>query len=81
MGGDGVRQFGKGLAINPRPLPGLAGRPFAFNKSVNVAKKRAIAKAAVEMCKDGEAVIINDQSFHDPFTTGNVNQNMAPPCG
>jgi DeoR family transcriptional regulator, ulaG and ulaABCDEF operon transcriptional repressor len=45
--------------INPRPIAGLAGRPFAFNKSVNVNKKRAIAKAAVDMCQDGEAVIIN----------------------
>ena len=46
-------------AINPRPMPGLAGRPFAFNKSVNVSKKRAIARAAVAMCEDGEAIIIN----------------------
>lgn len=46
-------------AINPRPAQGLAGRPFAFNKSVNVSKKRAIARRAVEMCEDGEAIIIN----------------------
>lgn len=46
-------------AINPRVIPGLAGRPFEFNKSRHVGKKRAIARAAVDMCKDGEAIIVN----------------------
>lgn len=53
------RLRGGAKTINPRPIAGLAGRPFAFNKSVNVRKKRAIAKAAVDMCEDGEAIIIN----------------------
>lgn len=46
-------------AINLRSMPGLAGRPFAYNKSVNVSSKRAIAKAAVDLCEEGEAIIIN----------------------
>lgn len=46
-------------AINPRPIPGLAGRPFAFNQARHVGKKRAIARAAVDMCEEGEAIIIN----------------------
>ena len=40
-------------------MPGLAGRTFAVNKGVNVGRKRAIARAAVEMCRDGESIIIN----------------------
>lgn len=53
------RLRGGAETINPRPIAGLTGRPFALNKSVNVTKKRAIAKAAVDMCEDGEAIIIN----------------------
>lgn len=53
------RLRGGAETINPPSIAGLAGRPFAFNKSVNVNKKRAIAKAAVDMCQDGEAIIIN----------------------
>jgi DeoR family ulaG and ulaABCDEF operon transcriptional repressor len=46
-------------SINPVPLVGLAGRPFSVNQNVNVDRKRAIARAAVEMCEDGDAIIIN----------------------
>ena len=46
-------------ALNAPLTTGLAGRPFAYNKSINVDKKRAIARKAVEMCEDGEAIIIN----------------------
>ena len=46
-------------ALEPAPMPGLAGRTFAYNKSINVGKKRAIARRAVEMCRDGESIIIN----------------------
>ena len=53
------RLRGGAETINPHSIAGLAGRPFALNKSVNVNKKRAIAKAAVDMCQDGEAIIIN----------------------
>jgi DeoR family ulaG and ulaABCDEF operon transcriptional repressor len=53
------RMRGGAEAIEAAPMPGLAGRTFADNKSVNVGKKRAIARRAVEMCRDGESIIIN----------------------
>jgi DeoR family transcriptional regulator, ulaG and ulaABCDEF operon transcriptional repressor len=40
-------------------VPGLSGRTFAHNKSINVGRKRAIAKRAVELCRDGDSIIIN----------------------
>ncbi|MGL4488191.1 MAG: DeoR/GlpR family DNA-binding transcription regulator, partial [Rhizobiaceae bacterium] len=39
--------------------PHLAGTPFSINANKNIAAKRAIAKAAVELCNDNEPVIIN----------------------
>lgn len=45
-------------ALHP-PAAGLLGRPFAYNKSVNVNLKRAIARRAVEICDDGDDIIIN----------------------
>lgn len=53
-------------AINPPQYVGLAGRPFKFNETVNADKKRAIARAAVELCDDGDDIIINGgtTTFH-----------------
>lgn len=45
-------------ALHP-PTSGLIGRPFNYNSSVNIDKKRAIAKRAVELCHDNDAIIIN----------------------
>ena len=53
------RMRGGAEAIEAAPMPGLAGRTFAYNKGINVGKKRAIARAAVEMCREGESIIIN----------------------
>jgi DeoR family transcriptional regulator, ulaG and ulaABCDEF operon transcriptional repressor len=39
--------------------PALATRSFDISYSLNVAAKRAIAEAAVALCSDGEAIIIN----------------------
>ena len=50
------RVRGGAEAINQ---PHLAGTPFAVNATKNSAAKRAIANAAVELCKDGEPIIIN----------------------
>ena len=50
------RVRGGAEAINQ---PHLAGTPFAVNAMKNIAAKRAIADAAVELCKDGEPIIIN----------------------
>ncbi len=46
-------------AVEAAPMPGLAGRTFAANKGVHVGRKRAIARRAVEMCREGESIIIN----------------------
>lgn len=53
------RMRGGAEAIEPTAMPGLAGRTFAYNKGINVGKKRAIARRAVEMCEDGDPIIIN----------------------
>lgn len=50
------RVRGGAEAINQ---PHLSGTPFAVNATKNIAQKRAIAKAAVDLCKDGEPIIIN----------------------
>ena len=39
--------------------PALATRSFEYSQSIHMSAKRAIAKAAVSMCEDGEAIIIN----------------------
>jgi len=43
----------------PTGLPGLAGRPFSVNQTINIAQKQAIAREAVALCQDGESIIIN----------------------
>jgi DeoR family ulaG and ulaABCDEF operon transcriptional repressor len=42
--------------------PPLATRSFEFSQTLNLAAKRAIAKVAVGLCEDGEAIIINGGS-------------------
>ena len=44
-------------AIQPAGI--LSARSFRQSQSVNLAQKRAIARRAVELCHDGEAIIIN----------------------
>ena len=53
------RVHGGAEALNPPQVSGLIGRPFNVNATLNTNKKRAIAKLAVEMCSDGEPIIIN----------------------
>lgn len=53
------RVRGGAEAINPPQMPGLAGRPYSVNETINVQNKRAIARLAVEQCEDGEPIIIN----------------------
>jgi DeoR family ulaG and ulaABCDEF operon transcriptional repressor len=45
-------------AIDPQSAVQLAGRPYSLNEPLNVTKKRMIAKAAAEMCHDGDSIII-----------------------
>ncbi|MFV0360220.1 DeoR/GlpR family DNA-binding transcription regulator [Tropicimonas sp.] len=53
------RVRGGAEALAPPQFVGLAGHPFTMNATLHTAQKRAIARAAVEMCADGEAIIIN----------------------
>ena len=53
------RLRGGAEAVNPPSQPGLVGRPFSVNETLNAPLKRAIAKAAVTLCADGEPIIIN----------------------
>ncbi len=46
-------------ALHPNQFPSLAGRPFAINEAINITQKQAIARRAVELCDDGEPIIIN----------------------
>lgn len=53
------RVRGGAEAIAPPQFVGLAGRPFAVNETMRSREKQAIARAAVELCEDGEPIIIN----------------------
>jgi DeoR family ulaG and ulaABCDEF operon transcriptional repressor len=53
------RVRGGAEALHPPQTVGIAGRPFSVNEGVNIDKKRAIARAAVALCEDGESIIIN----------------------
>ena len=53
------RVRGGAEALHPPQTVGIAGRPFSVNEGVNIEQKRAIARAAVDLCEDGESIIIN----------------------
>ncbi len=53
------RVRGGAEALAPKPFPGLAGRPFSYNETINIEQKQAIARAAVDLCDDGDPIIIN----------------------
>lgn len=53
------RVRGGAEAIAPPQFVGINARPFAVNEGIRLAEKRAIARAAVDLCDDGEAIIIN----------------------
>jgi len=58
--GDKLRRVRGGAeAVEPTQFPGLAGRTYATNAGLRKAEKIAIARAAAEMCADGEPIIIN----------------------
>jgi DeoR family transcriptional regulator, ulaG and ulaABCDEF operon transcriptional repressor len=48
-----------GSQIASNDAPALATRSFEISRTLNVAAKRAIARAAVALCSDGDAIIIN----------------------
>ena len=53
------RVRGGAEAVHPPQLGNLAARPFRVSESVNIDKKRAIARAALDLCDEGDSVIIN----------------------
>ena len=53
------RVRGGAEALHPPQFVGIAGRPFKVSETVNIEKKRAIARAAVELCADGDSIIMN----------------------
>ncbi|HKJ60695.1 MAG TPA: DeoR/GlpR family DNA-binding transcription regulator [Hyphomicrobiales bacterium] len=53
------RVRGGAESIHPPQYVGLAGRPFSVNETINITQKRAIAMMAVELCDEGDALIIN----------------------
>ncbi|WP_299611706.1 DeoR/GlpR family DNA-binding transcription regulator [uncultured Tateyamaria sp.] len=53
------RVRGGAEALSPPQFVGLAGRPFSVNETMRIEEKQAIAVAAVDMCDDGDAIIIN----------------------
>ncbi len=48
-----------GLRAHASEAPALATRSFDVSHTLNVAAKRAIARAAVALCADGDAIIVN----------------------
>ena len=53
------RVRGGAEAITPPQFVGLAGRTFAVNETIRIGEKQAIARAAAELCEDGDPIIIN----------------------
>lgn len=53
------RVRGGAEAIAPPRLQTLAGKPFTSRLRLNIECKRAIAERAVQMCVDGDPIIIN----------------------
>jgi DeoR family ulaG and ulaABCDEF operon transcriptional repressor len=53
------RVRGGAEAMHPPQIGQLAARSFRVSESVNIDKKRAIARRAVELCDEGDSVIIN----------------------
>jgi len=53
------RVRGGAEAVNPPEQGALMGRPFSVNETMRSAEKRAIGRAATELCRDGEPIIIN----------------------
>lgn len=55
-----VRRVRGGVeAMHPPQFVGLAGRTFAVNETLRIREKQAIARAAVDLCDDGDPIIIN----------------------
>lgn len=55
-----VRRVRGGVeSLHPPQFVGLAGRTFAVNETLRIKEKQAIARAAVDLCEDGDPIIVN----------------------
>ena len=54
----GIQAAGDAFSRSRAPAR-LATRSFEASRTINLAAKRAIARKAVEMCQDGDAIIVN----------------------
>lgn len=70
------RVRGGAEAVTPPAQSRLVGRPFSVNETMNVTLKRAIAKAAVDMCEDGDTIIINGGTTTFQMVYPLVNRHM-----
>ena len=59
LAGELRRVRGGAEAVNPIEEGALMGRPFSVSETLNITQKQAIARAAAELCRDGEPIIIN----------------------
>jgi len=53
------RVRGGAESISPPNFVGINARPFSMDEGIRIAQKRAIARAAVDLCEDGSPIIIN----------------------
>jgi DeoR family ulaG and ulaABCDEF operon transcriptional repressor len=53
------RVRGGAEAVHPPQIGQLTARSFKASESVNINKKRSIARLAVELCSEGDSIIIN----------------------
>lgn len=53
------RVRGGAEAVHPPQVGQLSARSFRVSESVNIDKKRSIARQAVELCSEGDSIIIN----------------------
>jgi DeoR family ulaG and ulaABCDEF operon transcriptional repressor len=53
------RVRGGAESVSPPQFVGINARPFSVNEGIRLAEKRAIARAAADLCADGAPIIIN----------------------
>ena len=53
------RVRGGAESIAPAQFVAINARPFSVNEGIRINEKRAIARAAADLCADGDAIIIN----------------------
>lgn len=53
------RVRGGAESVAPAQFHAINARPFAVEEGIRLAEKRAIARAAVDLCADGDAIIVN----------------------